>query len=123
MKTQSEMRAESTLNSVSRRRSGVGRVFKPGRLFNRRLRNSPAITRIGSPASPYLHQSIAPLPVFANVADRPTQVFGGRRVGDECLRFAACDFQYFFVANDVGDPQRRQPGLFGSEKFSRPPQL
>src|ERR1700733_755836 len=99
MKAQSRMLGASTLKSVSRKRSGVGRVFKPGRLLRRRLRNSPAITRMSS----YLDETVAALPVFANVGHRAAQFLFRRRTGDESLRLVPSQFEYVFVANDVGD--------------------
>ena len=45
------MRGARILNSVSRSRSGVGRVARPGSVFSLRDRNSPPIIRI-SPPSP-----------------------------------------------------------------------
>ena len=116
------MRGARTSNNVSRRRSGVGRVFRPGRLFRRRLRNSPAITRIRTPSA-HLHQTVAPLPVLADVSYRAAQLVFRRRMSDERLRFAARQFKDVFIANDVGDAQGGQPGLLGSEKFARAAQL
>src|SRR5438105_12321918 len=45
------MRGASTLNSVSRRRSLLGRVAAPGGACNVRERYTPPITRISKPAS------------------------------------------------------------------------
>src|SRR5580693_555067 len=121
----SASRGASTLNSVSRKRSGVGRVSKPGSVFSRRLRNSPAITLILllSCRSAHLHQSVLALPMLLDVTHRSPQLLLGWWIRNECLRLAARDFQYVDVANDAGDSQRRHSGLFGSEKFARPSQL
>src|SRR5579863_2984085 len=118
MKTEPGILAASTLNSVSRRRSGVGRVFKPGRLFNRRLRNSPAITRTWSPVSTHLHQAVTALPVFADVGDGQPQFVLRRWSGDERLRFRTRQFEHLFIANDIGDAQRGKSRLLGAEEFA-----
>src|SRR5579863_7044860 len=99
MKMQSPMRGASTLKSVSRKRSGVGRVFKPGKLLSRRLRNSPAITRMSS----YLDKAVAALPMLANIGDRAAQLLIRWRTGDERLRLVPSQFEYIFIANDIGD--------------------
>src|ERR1051326_5875553 len=115
MKTAFSMVGARTSNSVSRKRSGVGRVSCPGSVFKRRLRNSPPITRI---ASPHLHQAVAALPMFANVVHGAAELFGPRRIVDERLRFAARYFEQLLIANDIADAQRRQPGLAGAEEFA-----
>src|SRR5580692_4642889 len=123
MKTHPASRDAITLNSVSRRRSGVGRVSKPGRLFNLRLRNSPPMTRTRSPASTHLHQAITALPVFLQIGHRAPQFLLRGRIGDECLSFSARQLEYLFIANDVCDTQSRQAGLLGPKKLAWPAQL
>src|ERR1700738_2074042 len=107
------------LNSVSRSRSGVGRVSRPGKAFNFRLRNSPAITRI----SAYLHQAVAALPVIAQPCDAPAELIRGRRMFDECFGFIAGDLEDLLIAQNTGEPQRGQPRLSRAEEFSGAAQL
>ncbi len=66
-KTLPEILGANTLKSASRRRSGVGRTVRPGRLLSARLRNSPPITL----TSAHLDQPVAALPVIANELNRP----------------------------------------------------
>jgi len=51
------------------------------------------------------------------------QVFFRRRPRDEIDRLAPGDFQNLRVAQNIGHPQRGQPGLFGAEELARPAQL
>src|SRR5215472_11919365 len=74
-----------TLKSVSRKRSLVGRSAGPLRLFSKRLRYLPAITRMNVLASADSGQLVTPLPLgrqngkgpLENLA--PGQVFGKRK--------------------------------------------
>src|SRR4051812_33393532 len=79
-KTQRSTRAPRILKRVWRILSGVGLVSSPGSDRSLRLRNSPAITRIGSA---YLHQTITTLPVPPDVFDSLRIIGGRRRTFDE----------------------------------------
>src|SRR6476619_129512 len=97
------------LNSVSRSRSGVGRVSKPGSVFTTRLRNSPAMTRILT----HLHQPVSPLPVRLDVSHGVAKHLGIWWVLDKCHCFRARGFQDLAISKYVGDSQRRQARLLG----------
>src|ERR1041385_4483604 len=90
-------------NSVSRRRSGVGRVARPGMLFKRRDRNSPAITRISPPS-----------PNRSGAANDP-------ECRERCL--AAPDLENLALPQDIGNPQRRKARLLGPEELAGTAQL
>src|SRR6266404_4223153 len=98
-KTTPSILAARTSKSVSRRRSGVGRTSRPGRLFRTRLRNAPPMTRISAD----LHQPVTPLPVIANKRHGAAKIVLGGRVRNEAGGFIARDLQDVGVAQDVTD--------------------
>src|SRR5581483_3548862 len=114
------MRGCSTSNSVSRNRSGVGLISRPGSDFSLRDRNSPAITLIPAPAyssdprtmrirpSTHLHQCVTALPMLADVGDSTLEIFGRRRLVDKIHGLAPRDLQDFLVAQDIRNSQARQ---------------
>src|ERR1700719_4458533 len=102
------MLGASTLNSASRRGSGVGRTSSPGRLLSRRLRNSPPITLMFSPPdSAYLYEAVAALPVIADKSDGTAQLIFRGRMRHEGGGVIPRDLENVGIAQDVSDPQRR----------------
>src|SRR5271163_1194344 len=103
------------LNSVSRKRSDVGRSASPLSDLSKRERYFPAIIRM---CSSDFREVVAALPLAGELAEDALK--GGRllRVFGKGEGFCSCQFQEFFVAEGVGDVEAEVAGWAGTEEFA-----
>src|SRR6266581_3550690 len=120
----------STLKSVSRKRSLVGRSVRPLRLVRKRLRYVPAIARIntliGCRMSALSADAGEMIPLLPLAGKREQGVLQSLPLGgiiNQCKGFPPREFKQFAVAQRIGDVEAQVPGLARAEKLSRTAEL